>query len=94
MKQVYDLWFEREYPDREDTELHIGIYETEASAKEAISGLCDQPGFRDFPEGFNVYPVTLGDTGWREGFVTEYVPAKEQDATDRPRLSTNNEDLP
>ena len=34
MTVVYDLWFEREYPDREDTELHIGIYATEAEAAE------------------------------------------------------------
>jgi homoserine kinase type II len=84
MTVVYDLWFEREYPDREDTELHIGIYATEEDAAEAIGRLRDQPGFRDFPEGFNTYPVTLGVTGWQEGFVTEFVPAKERDATDRP----------
>lgn len=34
MTVVYDLWFEREYPDLEDTELHIGIYATEADAVE------------------------------------------------------------
>ena len=84
MTVVYDLWFEREYPDREDTELHIGIYETEAEAAEAVLRLRDQVGFRDFPEGFNIYPVRLGMTGWQEGFVTEYVPTKERDATDHP----------
>lgn len=84
MVVVYDLWFERKYLDREDTELHIGIYATEADAVKAIGRLRDQPGFRDFPEGFNIYPVTLGVTGWQEGFVTENVPAKELDATDRP----------
>jgi homoserine kinase type II len=84
MTVVYDLWFEREYPDREDTELHIGIYETEADAADAILRLRDQPGFIELPSGFNIYPVTLGTTGWQEGFVTEYVPAKERDATDRP----------
>ena len=73
MTAVYDLWFEREYSDREDTELHIGIYETEANATEAISRLRDQPGFRDFPEGFNIYPVTLGYTGWTKGFTTEFI---------------------
>jgi hypothetical protein len=83
MTVVYDVWFECEYPDREDTELHIGIYATEADAAEAIGRLCDQPGFRDFPEGFNTYPVTLGVTGWQEGFVTEFLPSKELDATDR-----------
>ncbi len=84
MTVVYDLWFEREYPDREDTELHIGIYATEADAEAAIGRLRDQPGFRDFPEGFNIYPVTLGLTGWQEGFVTVFAPAKEHDAIDRP----------
>lgn len=84
MAQVYDLWFQREYPDRADTELHIGIYETEADAAEAISRLSDQPGFSDFPEGFNIYPVKLGATEWREGFVTEFIPAKGPGATDRP----------
>jgi homoserine kinase type II len=49
---VYDLWYEREYPDREDTELHIGIYATEADAEEAIKRSRDKIGFRDFPEGF------------------------------------------
>ena len=83
MTVVYDLWFERAYPDREDTELHIGIYATEAGAAEAVARLRDQPGFRDFPEGFKTYPVTLGVTGWQEGFVTEFVPATELDATER-----------
>lgn len=71
MTVVYDLWFEREYPDREDTELHIGIYATEADAADAIRRLRGQPGFRDFPEGFNIYPVTLGVTGWQEGFMNK-----------------------
>ena len=83
MTQVYDLWFEREYPDREDTELHIGIYASEADADQAIATLMSQPGFCDYRQGFNIYPVTLGVTGWQEGFVTEFVPAKERDAADR-----------
>lgn len=84
MTIVYDLWFEREYPDREDTELHIGIYATEVDAAEAIGRLREQPGFRDFTEGFNIYPVTLGLTGRQEGFVTEFLSAKELDANGRP----------
>lgn len=81
---MYDLWFERGYPDREDTELHIGIYATGADATDAIARLRDQPGFRDCPEGFNIYPVTLGTTRWQEGFATVYYPAKERDVVDRP----------
>ena len=83
MDEVYALWFEREYPDREDTEIQIGIYAHEDDAKAAIVQLKDQPEFRDYPEGFQIYPTKLGVTGWPEGFVTEQVPAKERDAHDR-----------
>ena len=84
MDTVFDLWFEREYPDREDTELHIGIYATEVDATEAISRLRDQPGFRDYPEGFHIHPTPLGLTGWQEGFVTVYYPDMEREADDLP----------
>ena len=83
MTVVFDLWFEREHPDREDTELHIGIYATEADATRAINLLRGRPGFRDFPEGFNIYSVSLGTTGWQEGFVSESVPIRRRDATYR-----------
>jgi len=86
MEEVYVLWFEREYPDREDTELQIGIYATRAEAEAAIELVQDQPGFRDFPEGFNIYETKLGITEWREGFVTVTYPAKGPPAQDsRPR---------
>ncbi len=84
MDTVYDLWFEREYPDREDTELHIGIYASESDARDAIASLIGQPGFRDFPEGFKIHPTPLGRTGWREGFVTEYLRPMEHEAVDLP----------
>lgn len=84
MTIVYDLWFKRRYPDREVTDLHISIYATEADAAEAIDCLRDQSGFRDSLKGFNTYPVRLEMTGWREGFVTEFMPEKELDANDRP----------
>lgn len=84
MDTVFDCWFIREYPDREDTELHIGIYATEADVLAAIEPLKDKSGFCDYPEGFEIFPVKLGVTGWADGFVTEYVPAMERDAVDRP----------
>lgn len=70
MTVVYDLWFTREYEDREDTELHIGIYASRADADIAIQSLKDKPGFSDYPEGFGAYEVVLGHTGWQYGFVT------------------------
>jgi hypothetical protein len=36
--------------------------------------LNSKPGFVDFPAGFEIYEVTLGLTGWREGFVTTFGP--------------------
>lgn len=74
MTVVYDLWFTREYEDREDTELHIGIYATRADAEVAIDTLKDKPGFRDYPEGFEAHEVELGHTGWQYGFTTTVGP--------------------
>jgi len=87
MEMVYDLWFTREYENRGDTELHIGIYSTEEEARAAIVQLCDKPGFRDYPDGFEVHPINLGLTGWREGFVTNFGPppkGAEAEAFDVP----------
>jgi hypothetical protein len=86
MTIVYDLWFVRQYEHREDTELRIGTYATVEDAKAAIHRLRGKPGFVDYPEGFQIQEVTLGRTGWTEGFVTEYYPRKdaERDASDLP----------
>jgi homoserine kinase type II len=74
MDTVYDLWFIREYEDREDTQLHIGIYASEADAMAAVEALRDKPGFRDYPEGFEANATKLGMTGWQHGFVTKVGP--------------------
>lgn len=71
-KTVYDLWFEREYSDREDTELHIGVYETEDDAKAASERLKQKPGFYEFPEGFSIYERQLSMTSWQYGFITKF----------------------
>ena len=87
MTIVYDLWFTREYEDREDTELHIGIYANREDAAAAIARLADKPGFRDHPAGFEIHPVRLGDTGWTEGFATVRYPRRgppDGDAADVP----------
>ena len=74
MDTVYDLWFIREYEHREDTELQIGIYASEADALAAIDTLKDKPGFCNYPEGFDIIPTKLGITGWQGGFVTKIGP--------------------
>ena len=64
---VWLLWFEQEREVGEDTELLIGVYRTEEAAKAAIGRLRDQPGFRDYPQGFNIYENTLDKDSWTEG---------------------------
>lgn len=84
---VYDLWFVREHADREDTELHIGIYASEEDAQAAIDLLTDKSGFRDHPQGFEIHSTPLGRTGWLHGFVTTFGPPPkdaEAEAFDLP----------
>jgi hypothetical protein len=66
---VYALWYVLEHEGRDDTELNIGIYCTEGDAMAAIERLRDKPGFRDWPEGFQIHPTKLNQDGWTEGFV-------------------------
>jgi hypothetical protein len=68
MNTVFDLWYIRGYHDREDTELHIGVYGTRENAENAVERLKDKPGFRDWPDGFEVRSVTLDRDHWTEGF--------------------------
>ncbi len=66
---VYLLWFVREWDEVEDTELLIGVYQTEADAKEAIERLKGKPGFDAYPEGFTIHPREIGKDSWTDGFV-------------------------
>ena len=68
---VWLLWFEQERSDGEDTELLIGVYRTEEAAKAAIGRVKDQPGFRDYPQGFTAYEHKLDQDGWRQGFIRD-----------------------
>jgi hypothetical protein len=68
-EKVWLLWFEQERDEGSDTELLIGVYRSKDAAEAAIDRLKDQPGFRDFPEGFNAYERALDEDEWKEGFV-------------------------
>lgn len=71
MSSVWLLWFEREQKEADDIELLIGVYRTEQAAEAAIGRLKDQPGFRDFPQGFRLAEYTLDEDHWAQGFVRE-----------------------
>jgi hypothetical protein len=57
----------------------IGVYRTEALAREAIARLGTQPGFSSLPEiytdghgneGFSIDAYALDQDHWSEGYVT------------------------
>jgi hypothetical protein len=69
MDTVHLLWYVREWAEGDDTELLIGVYRTEADAKDAIGRLKNQPGFVEYPEGFTVATYDLGKDYWTKGFA-------------------------
>ena len=69
MDTVYLLWYVREWAEGENTELLIGVYRTEADARDAIERLKGQPGFVKYPEGFSAEPYALGKDHWTQGFA-------------------------
>jgi hypothetical protein len=70
MSIVYLLWFIQEREEGEDSELLIGVYRTKESAEAAIELVKDRPGFRDYPEGFQMHEYELDKiSSWSEGFV-------------------------
>ncbi len=70
MTTVYLLWHVHEtVPDHEDQKF-IGAYSTEDKAKEAVARLTTQPGFKDYPDDFQIHPYVLDETDWQEGFIT------------------------
>jgi hypothetical protein len=63
------LWHRR-YVREIDHEILIGVYASDADASAAINRVKDQPGFRDYPDGFEIHPYEIGKDHWTEGFVT------------------------
>jgi len=66
---VYQLYHIREKGDGADDQKLIGIYTSRQNANAAISRVKDQPGFRDYPNGFQVFEHTLDQDDWTEGFI-------------------------
>lgn len=70
MATIYLLWHVHETSFGDDEEKFIGAYSTEEKAKEAITQLKTQPGFKDYPDDFLIDPCTIDKTQWPEGFIT------------------------
>ena len=73
MESVYILWFVHEWEDeeREDDELLIGVYSTEADAQAAIERLKDKRGFSLMPEGFQMVKYQLNKDHWTDGYIVD-----------------------
>lgn len=77
---VFLLSYARENDKYRDHEKVIGIYSSEANANAARQRLLHQPGFRDWPEGFEVVEYSVDkEQNWSEGFISwdESVPPSE-----------------
>lgn len=68
MENVYVLHHVREDDEYGDDAKLIGVYRTEAKATAAIERLISQPGFRDYPQGFEIDSYELDEDNWTEGF--------------------------
>ena len=72
MTSVYLLWHEYEIePERDETKL-LGVFTSVANAESAKAYFLTQPGFRDYPDSFEIAETPLDKRLWSEGFITVY----------------------
>lgn len=67
-----DVWLLHHIRDLEDDAQDvkfIGVYSSEDKGKQAIDRLRSQPGFADFPEGFELESQRVDRDNWAEGFA-------------------------
>ena len=71
MTKVFCLWhiYLPAGADDENEKL-IGVYSTAENAEAAIQRLRSQPGFKDYPDGFEIHTRTLDTDSWAEGFIS------------------------
>jgi homoserine kinase type II len=66
---VFLVWHVHQTDGGDDEKL-IGVYSTMEDAEAAVRRSRVQPGFRDFPDGFELDEYELNRDHWTEGFVT------------------------
>jgi hypothetical protein len=69
LNSCFLLWHSHTIED-DDNEILIGVYASSKDAEAAIQRVKDQPGFRDYPEGFEIAEYIIGKDHWSEGFFT------------------------
>jgi hypothetical protein len=70
ISSVCILWFVPLGDEYKERAMLIGVYLNKIACDQAIDRLKVQPGFRDYPEGFEVDGYVVGEDHWREGFVS------------------------
>ena len=71
---VFMLW--HTYEQEDDFGVHeeeklIGVFSSEAKARDAVEHLKDKEGFREFPLCcFEIHKTTVDRVGWEDGFAT------------------------
>ena len=68
---VYLLWHSHPTGANEDNDKLIGVYASESEAKAAQERMAKKPGFKDYPEGFEIARYRVGEDNWTEGYFTE-----------------------
>ena len=67
--RAYLAWHTRVDSDSEDCKL-LGVYSSAAAARAAVDRLRDKPGFRGYPDGFEVAEYELDRDTWTDGLVS------------------------
>lgn len=72
MKSVFLLEHSYELSETGEQETKtIGIYSSKDMAKKVIERLVKQPGFRDYPDYFNIDEYFVDQDDWEEGSISE-----------------------
>ncbi|MGV3455887.1 DUF7336 domain-containing protein [Sphingomonas sp.] len=69
MDHVFLLHHVREDDEYGEDAKLIGVYRSASAAEQAIGRLSSQPGFSDYPQGFQIGKMPLDKDHWEEGFV-------------------------
>ncbi len=77
MNTVFILWHVRKDDEYGDDAKLIGAYSSKREVRGAIERLKDQPGFCDYPAGFESSEYEINKDHWTEGFVTVYYSEEE-----------------
>ena len=69
MSSVFLVWHSHSRFGETDDKL-IGVYNSTEDAAAAVARLSTQPGFKEYPNEFEVVEYEIGKDHWTEGFVT------------------------